>query len=113
MRWIRQFELDIQIISSWLAVRGLSIEEYVAILEQGCNSDGLEVWITLVALGQPLNGIFESTVWSTVVDGFDHAYPSLLLICHATAVLYMEEKEIEESDLSHLGAVAPALPLTL
>ena len=94
-------------------VRGLSIEEYVAILEQGCDSDGLEVWIASVALGQPLNVIFESMVWSMAVDGFDHAYPSLLLTSHATAVLCMEEKEMEESDLSHLGAVVPTLPLTL
>ncbi len=109
VRWIRQFELDVQIISSWLAIRGLTIEEYVAILEQGCDSDGLEVWIALVALGQPLNMIFELTVWSTAVNGFDHAYPSLLLTSHATAVLCIEEKVMDESDLSHLGAAAQPL----
>ncbi len=109
MRWIWQFESDVQIISSWLAVRGLTIEEYVAILEQGHDSDGLEVWIASVALGQPLNMIFESTVWSTEVDGFDHAYPLLLLTSHATAVLCMEEKVMDKSDLSHLGAAAQPL----
>ena len=81
----------------------------MAILEQGCNSDGLEVWIASVALGQPLNVIFESMVWSTEVDGFDHAYPSLLLTSHATAVLCMEEKVMDESDLSHLGTAAQLL----
>ena len=97
-----------QIISSWLAIRGLTIKEYVMILEQGYESDGLEVWIASVALGQPLNVIFESTVWSTAINGFDHAYPLLLLTSHATAVLCEEEK-VADDDLSHLGAAAPPI----
>ncbi len=112
VRWIQQYKLDVQIISSWLAIRGLTIEEYIMILEQGCESDRLEVWIASMALGQPLNIIFESSVWSTAFDGFDHSYPSLLLTSHATAILYEEEREVDEPDLSHLGAAAPpVLPL--
>ncbi len=98
-----------QIISSWLAIRGLTIEEYIMILEQGCESDRLEVWIASMALGQPLNVIFESIVWSTAINGFDHAYPSLLLTSHATAVLCKEEK-VADDNLLHLGAAAPPIP---
>ena len=112
VRWIRQYKSNVQIISSWLAVRGLTIEEYVTILEQGCESDGLEVWIASVALGQPLNIIFESSVWSTAFDGFDHSYPLLLLTSHTTVILCEEERVADKPDLSHLGAAAPpVLPL--
>ncbi len=114
MRWIQQFEYNIQIISSWLAVRGLTIEEYAVILEQGCDSNGLEVWAASITLGQPLNVVFKSLVWSTARDGFDHAYPLLLLTSHVTAVLCEEEKvaEDEPADLSHLSAAAAPIPLT-
>ncbi len=56
--------------------------------------------------------IFESLVWFTAFDGFDHAYPSLLLTSHAIAVLCEEEREADKLDLSHLGAATlPILPL--
>ena len=112
VRWIWQYELDVQIISSWLAVRGLTIEEYITILEQGHESDRLEVWIASMALSQPLNIIFESLVWSTAFDGFDHSYPLLLLTSHTTVILCEEERVADKPDLSHLGAAAPpVLPL--
>ena len=76
--WIWQFESDLPMILSWLAIHGLSVEEYIALLEQQRDSDGLEVWAVSIALGQPINVIFEDAVWSTVVEGFDHLYPSAM-----------------------------------
>ncbi len=92
-------------ILSWLAIHGLSVEEYIALLEQQRDSDGLEVWAVSIALGQPINVIFEDAVWSTAAEGFDYLYPSLLLMSHVTAVLCEEEPQ-EEEDLSHLGTAA-------
>ncbi len=49
--WIHHFESDLPMILSWLAICGLSVEEYIALLEQQRDSDGLEVWAASMALG--------------------------------------------------------------
>ncbi len=100
------FESDLPIIGNWLEICGIDVEEYVAMLWNNCSADGLEVWITSLALGQPLNIIFESAVWLTAGDGFDHAYPSLLLTSHEEAILCEQEPQENVPDLSHLGAAA-------
>ena len=89
--WVRMFESDLPIIGNWLAICRIDIEEYIAMLRNNCSADGLEVWITSLALGQPLNVIFESVVWSTMGDSFDHAYPSLLLTSYEEAILCEQE----------------------
>ena len=104
-QWIHQYESDVPIIVSWLVIHGLTVDEYVALLEQQRESDGLEVWAASMALGQPINVIFCDMVWSISVEGFDHSHPSLLLTSHATAVLC--EEIPNEDDLSHLGTAAP------
>ena len=60
-----------------------------------------------IALGQPINIIFDDAVWLTAAEGFNHSYSSLLLTSHVTAILCEEEPQVEE-DLSHLGAAAPS-----
>ena len=40
----------------------MDVEEYVAEMVQGGEADGLEVWVASMALGHPLNVIFESAV---------------------------------------------------
>ena len=104
-RWICQYESDIQIISSWLAICSLTVDEYVALLEQQKESDGLEAWAASIALGQPINVIFDDVVWSTSAAGFDHSYLLLLFTSHATAILC--EEDPPEDDLSQMGEAAP------
>ena len=89
------------IIASWLVICGLTVDEYVALLEQQRESDGLEVWAASLAFRQPINIIFGDTVWSISVEGFDYSHPSLF----ATAVLF--EEILNEDNLSQLGAAAP------
>ena len=91
------------------------MEEYVALMAQGGEVDGLEVWVASMALEHPLNVIFESAVWSTSADGFDTTYQSLLMMSHYTVVLCehapdpVEQTAFgdEDEDMSHLGAAAP------
>ncbi len=96
-------------MGNWLAICGLDVEEYVILLMNGGAADGLEVWIASIALGQPLNIIFDNSVWAIAHDGFDYSYTSLLLTSHCTAVLceYVPDKDQQEEDLSHLGVAAP------
>ncbi len=39
--WICDFTSDLPMISSWLAIRVLDLEEYIAMLQQGKDLDGL------------------------------------------------------------------------
>ncbi len=105
-QWICDYYPEIPIITSWLAIHGLDVEEYITLLSQGREVDGLEVWVASVALGRPLNIVFETTVWSTVASGFDHAFPLLVLTSHASALLCVEEQISDNEDLLHLGAAA-------
>ncbi len=113
--WICDFDSDLPIVSSWLAIHSIDIEEYVTLLAQSGEVDRLEVWVASMALGCPLNVIFESVVWSTSVDSFNTAYQSLLMTSHYIAVLCKHAldpaehvvTEDEAEDMSHLGAAAP------
>ncbi len=60
-----------------------------------------------LALGKFANVIMDNTVWASAWEGFDHAYPSLLLTNFGQAILCEVEPE---DDLSHLGAAVPAPP---
>ncbi len=52
--------------------------------------------------------VFESSVWSTALEGFDTAYPSIVLTSHCSGALCeLAPDSTEEEDLSHLGAAAP------
>ncbi len=65
------------------------------------------MWIASLALGKPLNIIFESVVWSTAGDEFDHTYPLLLLTSHEEVILCEQELQEDVQDLSHLGVAVP------
>ena len=65
----------------------MDVEEYVALMAQGGEADGLKVWVASMALGHPLNMIFESVVWSTSADSFDIVYQSLLMTSYCMVVL--------------------------
>ena len=64
-----------------------------------------------MALGQPLNIIFDNSVWVTAKDGFDYSYILLLLTSHCTAVLCecVPDEDQQDDDLSHLDAAPPAV----
>ncbi len=51
--------------------------------------------------------VMEDTVWASVWEGFDHAYPSLLLTNFGQAILCEVEPE---DNLSYLGVAVPVLP---
>ncbi len=65
----------------------------------------MEVWAASIALGQPINIIFDDVVWSASAAGFDHSHPLLLLTSYATAILC--EEDPPKDDLSQIGAAAP------
>ncbi len=103
--WIQVHETDILVISSWLAVHGLDVSEYIALLQWGDEADGLEVWAASLALGRFMNVVMDDTVWATAHEGFNHGFPSLLMTNFGHAILC--EVELEE-DLPSLGAAVPA-----
>ena len=109
--WIHDFAPDLPIISSWLVIRGLDLEEYIAMLQQDRDSDGLELWCASIVLNKPLNVVFELSVWSTALELFDTAYPSIVLTTHCSGVLCeLAPDSAEEDDLSNLGAAASKAP---
>ncbi len=111
--WIWNFHLDLPIVGNWLAICGLDVEEYMTLLIEGGTADGLEVWVASIALGQPLNVIFDNSLWAMAKDGFDYLYTSLLLTSYCTAVLCeCVPDEDQDDDLSHLGAAAPPVACT-
>ncbi len=66
-------------IEKWLAVRGISLQEYLEILGGNGSSDGLEIWAASMAMNQPVNVVMLDMIWSTAHEGLDFAYPTILL----------------------------------
>ncbi len=61
-QWMSRHVGDVGMIEKWLAVHGLSLQEYFRMLGEGTASDGLEVWATSMALNCPLNIVMEDCV---------------------------------------------------
>ncbi len=91
--WIQRYYSDIPIMGNWLALRGLTKEDYLDHLSSGGPVDGLELWCALVATRTPLNVVIEDTVWSTVHDGVDLQYISVMLCSYTTGFICCSEEE--------------------
>ena len=107
--WVQMYESDLPIIGNWLAIRGIDVKEYVAMLcNNCCSADGLEVWIASMALGQPLNVVLRALYGPphrTVLTMHTHLLE--LLTDYGEAILCEQEPEEDSDDLSHLGAATP------
>ncbi len=110
--WMIQYSVDLHMIEKWLAVHGLSIQDYSVHLMANGSSDGLELWMASMVMNIPINMVMEDSVWTTARDGVELAYTSLLLTSYNDAILCCE---VPNQDLSHEGAAAPPLqsPLSI
>ncbi len=96
----------VPMIEKWLMVCGLSLDEYFKILGDGGSSDGLEVWVTSLALDKAVNFVMEDSVWWTSVTGVDFKYPTFLLASYDELIPCAQQ----EDDLEEQGACVPARP---
>ena len=104
--WMIQYSSDLHMIKKWLAVHGLSIQEYSMHLLANGSSDSLELWMASMAMNIPINVVIEDSIWSTARDGVELAYTLLLLTTYNDAILCCE---VPDQDLSHEGAASPSL----
>ncbi len=70
-RWLQDNAVHVPMTEKWLAVQGLNLQEYLAILGGNGASDGLEVWAASLVMNQPLNmvmadsGVQPGMVWTS------------------------------------------------
>ncbi len=105
VRWIYQYKSDVPIIVSWLAIYGLTVDEYMALLEQQRER---EWWSGSLGSLYGSRTAHQCYLWwhgLVYVCGGVWLLPSLLLTCHATVVLC--EEIPNEDDLSYLGVAGP------
>ncbi len=101
-RWLHDNASNILMIEKWLAVRGISLQEYLEILGGNGSSDGLEIWAASIAMNQPVNVVMSDMIWSTTPEGLDFTYPTILLTSYEHGMLCtLEEPEQDR------GAAAP------
>ncbi len=74
-------------LEMWLAVRGISLEEYADHLLANGSSDGLEVWVYSHTLNLPITIIMEQTVFSTSVLGADFTQLTFILASYLSVYL--------------------------
>ncbi len=91
-------------IEKWLAVHGLTLQDYLLHLKGQGTSDGLELWLTSMGMDTPFNVVLEDVVWSTSHAGIDFQYPIFMLVSYTDFILCEEQLD---DDLSQLGVVAP------
>ena len=102
--WITNYASDVHMIEKWLAVCGLTLQDYLLHLKGQGTSDGLELWLTSMGMDTPFNVVLEDVVWSTSHAGIDFQYPIFMLVSYTDFILCEEQLD---DDLSQLGVVAP------
>ena len=73
-------------IEKWLAVHGLTLADYIEHLWSSGTTDGLKVWLLLMATDTPVNIFQEDRVCSTSQQGLDLEYPSIVLMTYHSGV---------------------------
>lgn len=63
VQWIQVNAPELPSVGNWLALRGLTLDEYCEHLLKNGAADGLEIWLASRAMAQPFNIIFENSVW--------------------------------------------------
>ncbi len=69
--WLQCWSSELPIVTKWLAIRGLDLDEYITCLEGGGGSDGLELWAASLVMSRPINVVVESMVWSMGMAGVE------------------------------------------
>ena len=69
VEWLLFASSHVHMIEKWLAVRDLTLSEYLDHLCRGGTLDGCEVWCFSLATDKPINVVQESEVWSTATEG--------------------------------------------
>ena len=86
VRWIGRYNTDLQMIEKWLAVRGLTLADYIMHLRNRGTSDGLEVWMLSLVLDLPMNIFLEDRACSTSQQGLDLQFLSIVLTMYHTGI---------------------------
>ncbi len=107
--WLQYWSSELPIVTKWLAIRGLDLDEYLMHLEGGGGSDGLELWVASLAMSKPVNVVMESTVWSTGMAGVEEENIWICLTSHDSGQLCVLHISSQEDDLSSMGAAASPL----
>ncbi len=105
-RWLHDNATHVLMIEKWLAVQGISLQDYLQILGDNGSSDGLKVWAALMALNWLVNVVISDTIWSTTHEGLDFAYPTILLTSFEHGMLCA----LEEQEWDLIMATAPPPP---
>ena len=58
--WIGRVASHVHMIEKWLAVRGLTLADYLCHLREGSTSDGCELWCFLLATNRPITIVQEN-----------------------------------------------------
>ncbi len=98
VEWLLFASSHVHMIEKWLAVRDLTLSEYLDHLHQGGTSDGYEVWCFSLAMDRPINVVQESEVWSTATEGIDFQYAVILMTTYMEGFLCVLE-EVENIQL--------------
>ena len=94
--WIGFASVHVHMIEKWLAVRELTLSDYLDHLCGGCvASDGCEVWCFSLATDRPVNIIQESEVWSTAKEGIDFQHTMILMTSYTDGFLCISEDDAE------------------
>ncbi len=107
--WLQKWLQELLIITKWLAIRGLDLDEYMTLLSSGGVLDGLELWAASLTMSTAFNIVIESTVWSTGINGIEEDNVWICLTSCETGQLCLLYKSPDEpDDLSSLGAATPS-----
>ncbi len=109
--WLQCWSSELPIVTKWLAIRGLDLDEYIVCLQGGRGSDGLELWAASLAISQPINVVTESMVWSTGMAKVEEENIWICLTSHDSGQLCVLHISSHEDDMSSVGAAV--LPLRL
>ncbi len=95
VEWIGFATVHVHMIEKWLAVRELTLSDYLDHLHGGGTSDGCEVWCFSLATDKPVNIVQESEVWLTVKEGIDFQYAVILMTSYTDGCLCISEDDAE------------------
>ena len=87
--WLGCVASDVLMIEKWLAVRGLTLLNYLQHLSSGGTSDSLELWVFSLAMDHAVTIVSSSTVSSTARDGVDFSQTRVLLLTYTSGHLCM------------------------
>ena len=107
IQWMGLYCSEVPMIEKWLAVRDLTLADYISYLQEGGTSAGLELWMASLATNTPINVFMEDEAFSMAVTGLDLDQPTLVLTSFHSGV-WCREGEEEAS-----AVASPPTPVTL